>query len=219
VNPLERPPRNKSAGYAAYQLARAAVSSIPVAGGPLSVLFETLFTTTLRRRSDAWLERLAHIIDKLSQDIEGITAERLADHEKFMSCALEASLVALHTHQKEKLDALASAVYNSALPNSPDDDLALIFIRMVNDFTPWHIRVLRCLHDCLHNSSENILELLSSEFPDLRKHREFLTLILNDLRTSALIHGRKHTFFSGSDTTDLGKEFLEFVTEQQRPLK
>lgn len=40
---MEKPPKNKSSGDALREVGRAIVAAVPVAGGPLQVLFENVF--------------------------------------------------------------------------------------------------------------------------------------------------------------------------------
>lgn len=209
---VDKPPNKKTPGDGAYQVSRAIISVLPGVGGPLSVLLDNVFSSPLQKRKEIWLKHLARVVDSLCNDIAGLTADKLSDHERFVSCALEATQLAQRIHQNEKLHTLAAATYNSALPSSPSDDISLIFIRLIGDFTPCHLRVLEFLNDVSERHSRNIHELLHSgiTFPQLHGQRDFLKLILNDLRTAALIEGGNYV--SGdSDTTELGKQFLAFI--------
>jgi hypothetical protein len=184
-------------------------------GGPLAVLLDNVFSSPLQKRKEIWIDRLASVVDGLCRDVGGLTADKLSKHDRFISCALEATQVALRNHQNAKLSALAAATYNSALSSSPSDDIALTFIRLVGDFTPWHLRILEFLDDVSARSSRNSLELLGSAFPELHAQHEFLTLILNDLRSSALIRGGQYVS-GNSDTTELGRQFLAFIADADK---
>ena len=207
---MDKPPNSKSPGDAAHQVSRAIISALPGVGGPLSVLLDNVFSSPLQKRKEIWLKHLTRVVDSLCHDVAGLTADKLSEHDRFISCALEATQVAQRSHQNEKLCALAAATYNSGLPSSPSDDIALIFIRLVGDFTPWHLRVLEFLNDISERYSRNIHELLHTTFPKLHGQREFLKLILNDLRAVALIKGGEYVN-GDSDTTELGKQFLAFI--------
>jgi len=62
--------------------------------------------------------------------------------ESFWSTLLYAVDVARRTHQQEKREALKNAVLNAAKPTAPEDDVQHIFVTMVDDLTPLHLRLL-----------------------------------------------------------------------------
>ena len=96
----------KTSGDTAHTLAKAVLSAVPAIGGPLSVLFESVFTEPIEKRKQEWLARLALSIDLLTKKINDLTTERLSKDQVFISVAFHASQVALRCHQAEKLEAL-----------------------------------------------------------------------------------------------------------------
>ena len=73
---------------------------IPVAGGPIQVLFENIFAAPLERRKQEWLEQMAEAIEDLQQRVADITPESLADNEVFITVALGALPMAIRNHHK-----------------------------------------------------------------------------------------------------------------------
>lgn len=144
---INNPPDSMSAADVTREVVRAAVSMIPVAGGPIQVLLENIFAAPLERRKQEWLEQMAEAIEDLQQRVADITPESLADNEVFITVALSAFPMAIRNHHKEKLDALRNAVLNSALPNTIDENEQLIFLRLVDHLTPWHLNFLFLLRN------------------------------------------------------------------------
>jgi len=142
---MEKPPNKKSAGDIAREVGKAIISAVPTAGGPLQVAFENIFASPIEKRKQAWLEELAAVVTEVQERVKDLTPEKLAANEAFVTVAMQASQVALRNHQKSKLDALRNAVLNSALPNPPQEDEQMIFLRLIDQLTPWHLRVLALL--------------------------------------------------------------------------
>src|SRR5436853_685215 len=94
----------------AHLAVKAAISALPIAGGPAAELFAAIITPPLARRRDEWLQGLADGLASLEDNVQGFRVETLADREEFISAALQASHSAIRTHHKEKLEALRNAV-------------------------------------------------------------------------------------------------------------
>ena len=227
---MDRPPKDKSAGDIAHYIAKAVVSAIPTAGGPLQVLLETIFSAPLEKRKLAWLEELADVVTELQQKVAGLTPEKLAANEAFITVALQASQIAIRNHHKDKLDALRNAVLNSALPNPPEEDEQLIFLRLIDQLIPWHLRFLALLdspegwmtrHDIQNPgwSMGGVSTVIEHCFPDLKGKRDIYDQIVLDLQADGLIQQGQfvHVTMSGqgmmaSRTTNRGKRFLKFIS-------
>ncbi|TOO00399.1 hypothetical protein CGH46_22250, partial [Vibrio parahaemolyticus] len=77
--------------------------------------------------------------------VENLTPEKLSEHDAFISAYLQASNIAVRTHQEEKIKALNNAVKNTVLNNEIDETLKLMFIRFIDEMTPLHFRILHFL--------------------------------------------------------------------------
>lgn len=227
---MDKPPTKKSAGDIAREVGRALISVIPAAGGPLQVAFENVFSAPIERRKAAWLEQLAGIVEEIQQRVADLTPEKLASNETFVTIAMQASQIAIRNHQQEKLDALRNAVLNSALPNSPQEDEQMIFLRLIDQLTPWHLRVLVLLNDpqrwMEHNGVQNPgwsmggpSTVLEHCLPDLRGQRETYDQIVRDLQAEGLLDQGQfmHVTMTGgsmvtSRTTERAKRFILFIS-------
>ena len=227
---MEKPPKSKSAGDIAREVGRAIVSAIPAAGGPIQVVFENVFSAPIEKRKQAWLEKLADVVTELQQRVEGLTAENLAANEIFITVAMQASQVAIRNHQNEKLEALRNAVLNSGLPHPPEEDEQLIFVRLIDQLTPWHLRLLAVLNHPVQWMEQNgvtypgwgtggVSHVIEHCLPDLRGKRETYEQLVRDLQAEGLLGQGQylHVTMTGhgmveSRTTDRGKRFIKFIT-------
>ncbi len=224
----------KSAADVAYTVVKAAVSAVPVAGGPAAELLGLIFGPPLEKRREEWLERLAQAVEELQKKVADLTPEKLSQNEVFITTALRASEIAVRTHQEEKLSALQNAVVNSALPGAPSDALQQIFLNYVDQFTPWHILILsffngpeRWLQERLiavpNRSFSSRGNLLEHVIPDLRGNRAFYDQVVRDLHASGLMGTSElHTMLTATGpwqtiTTPMGSAFLSFISSIPDP--
>lgn len=230
---MKKPPEQKSVTDAAYELGRAVASVVPVVGGPLQVLFESIFTAPLERRKAEWLRHVTEVIEEIERRVEGLEAADLGRNEAFITTTMQASQIALRNHQWEKLDALRNAVLNAGLPNAPSDDEQAMFVRLIDQLTPWHLRLLVFLDNpatwMTANGSDDpgwsagaVATVIEHCFPDLRGKRDLYDQLVQDLQVAGLVaqgsymHGMMTSQgMMASRTTSIGKRFLAFITDRK----
>lgn len=223
-------PTKKSAGDVAREVGRAILSAVPAAGGPLQVAFENIFASPIERRKEAWLEQLAAVVAEVQERVAELTPEKLAQNETFVTVAMQASQIAIRNHQQTKLEALRNAVLNSALPSPPHEDEQMIFLRLIDQLTPWHLRVLALLDDPVGWMQRNGVvnpgwgvggpaTMLEHCVPEMRGQRETYDQIVRDLQTEGLMSQGQflHVTMTGggmvaSRTTERGRRFIRFIT-------
>lgn len=227
---MDNLPTKKSAGDVAREVGRAVVSLIPAAGGPLQVVFENFFSSPIERRKEAWLQQLAEVVKEVEGRVAELTPEKLVQNEAFVTVTMQASQIALRNHQQAKLEALRNAVLNAALPNPPEEDEQMIFLRLIDQLTPWHLKVLSVLDEPVQwmarHSVANLgwgtggpSAVLEHCLPELRGQRETYDQIARDLQAEGLLGQGQFLHVTmtgggmvGSRTTDRGKRFIRFIT-------
>lgn len=227
---MDKLPTKKSAGDLAHELGRAIVSVVPAAGGPLQVAFENIFASPIEKRKEAWLQQLAEVLTEVQERVKDLTPEKLAANEVFVTVAMQASQVAIRNHQQAKLEALRNAVKNSALPDPPHEDEQMIFLRLVDQLTPWHLRVLSLLDNPRDWMQRNVVAypgwgtggvstVVEHCLPDLGGQRDTYDQIVRDLQVEGLlVQGQfLHLTMTGngmveSRTTDRGRRFIKFIS-------
>ncbi len=130
----------------------------------------------------------------------------------------------------EKLAALREAVADPAKSVPVADSLREMFLGWADRFTVWHLRVLAFLDDpkawfAARNRPfpammmGSLSGVLTDAYPELRDRRDFYDLIAKDLWLTGLLNtDGLHAMMSAggaaaSRTTDIGKQFLRFVTD------
>ncbi len=219
-----------SAGDYAHTGVRAGLSTAPFLGGPLAEFFSMIITPPLEKRRTEWLIDIFTRLKQLEEKVEGFKIENLAENEIFISTLLYATQVAMRTHLREKLDALRNAVINSAVKLPIDENLQLIFLNLVDRYTPWHLIILHFLDDPRKYGARNNISypswsmggtsaVLEFAMPELKGKRDFYDQIVRELFSNGLLNSDTflHTTMTdqgmfASRTTEMGKQFLGFIS-------
>lgn len=220
-----------TAGDYVHAAAKAVLSLVPMAGGPVAEIFGAILAPPLVRRRDEWFKMLAEALASLKEKVDGFSPESLSSNEAFVSALLQASPAAIKTHQEEKLEALRNALVNIAANRAPDEDIQAVFIGYIDALTPTHIRILKCFENPVRfvtsrggrvnfelGPVSSILELAFPEFGSDRGYEQFV----RDLHTRGLISIDErtiHTVMSATGlserrTSKLGDRFLSFIAPQ-----
>jgi hypothetical protein len=226
---MENPPSKEKADIL-YAVGKGFLAMIPYAGSPLQSLMEVVIAPPLERRREKWLSSLAEVVSSIEEKTGGLSPEELSKNEMFITAAVQATQVALRTHQEEKLQALKAAVLNSALPGAPQEDQQLMFLHFIDELTPWHLRVLALFNAPKVWVKDNYIQipswmggapstLLEYCFPEIRKPAEFYNQIFRDLQVRGLLAQGQYLNATmtvegmfQSRTTELGRSFLSFIS-------
>lgn len=216
-------------GDVAHTIAKAGLSLIPVVGGAASEILSAIIVPPLSKRRDKWLVSIAEGLKRLENEVKGFKIEELSKNDAFITTVAHATQSAIRNHQTEKLEALRNAVLNAALPNSIEEDTQLMFLHFVDEFTPWHLRLLKYFDNPLAYGQEHGITylnwhmggastVLEHTFPELSGRREFYDQLAKDLFSRGLVQSSElHTTVSeqgmfASYTTAIGKQFISFIT-------
>lgn len=216
-------------GDVLHSVVKSTISLIPGAGNYLSEAFTLLVSQPAEKRK----ENILFMIDERLQQLEesSIDIESLATNDLFLSSVLQATQIAMRTHQKDKLIALLNAITSVATDQSLDDSQAQMFLAFIDSFNEWHLRLL-LFFDNPENSlllkgqspqfqMGSVSQALYRCYPEIENRDEFTKQIMNELYQRGLLNsdaGVLNTMMTGSGivasrTTRTGKEFLRFVRE------
>jgi hypothetical protein len=152
------------------------LSMIPFVGGVASELLGLLSSPVAERRDD-WFADLERRLRDLEGRVDGFRFADLRQNEQFVSATLQATQVALRTQHPEKLEALQNAILNVAVATAPqDDDQQIIFLHLIDRFTPTHIQVLRYFQS---RDQSNLARF--------RERRDLTDQVVRDLHDSGLL--------------------------------
>ncbi len=217
--PLKSP--ETSGGDAAHTVARAALSAVPVIGGPLVELFQHLVQPPVERRRARWMEEVGERLQALSD--EGIKLQDLQNNEEFISAVLHTTQIALRTHQEEKLAALKGALESIARGQAPEDAKQYMFFFLVDTMSPLQLRILalfRAPPPLTGISIGGLSLVLEQGIPELRGKRELYDQLWKELFARGLVNTESLSGTMSANgltsrrTTGLGEEFLRFIRAQ-----
>jgi len=214
-NPTQLPQR--TTGDYVHTAAKAALSAVPVVGGPAAELFALVLASPLEKRRDAWLQEIYESLKRLEQQVSGFKIEDLSKNEVFVSATIQATQIALRTHQEEKREALRNALLNVIRDKSLEEETQIFFFALIDLFTVTHLEVLRLFAD-------------PAKFPaqrrdELRDRRGVTDPVVLDLNSRGLLEDPRpfaarmrespEGFVSAGWTlSPLGRQFLSFISER-----
>jgi len=138
---------NLSTGDWFHLVAKGGFGAIPFVGGLAAEFFAAIIKSPLSKRTENWIITMYEELKSLEEKVEGFKIEKLSENEVFITMLLNASQIAVRTHREEKLKALRTAVLNSALPNSIEEDKQLIFLRILDNLTVLDLDILREIYN------------------------------------------------------------------------
>jgi hypothetical protein len=217
-----------STGDYVYAGVKAGLSTIPVYGGAITNTIFSIIPSPLEKRRTKWFVDFDQRLQLLEEMVEGFSSKDLAENENFISIFLYATNIAIRTHQQEKLEALRNAVTNSILHSDIDESLQLMYLNLIDRYTPWHLIILQFLENPRQYgesrgkkypnwSMGGTATVLEYTFPELKGRRTFYDLIVKELFAAGFLHSETFLHATLSDlfapeTTEMGKQFLQYIS-------
>lgn len=204
----------------AHVSAKARLSAIPIVGGTGAELFQHVVQPPLEKRRLKWMVAVGERLHELEK--EGLKLADLQENEQFVSAVMHASQIVLRTHQEAKLDALRNAVLNVAVGQAPEEALQHLFLTLVDSFTELHLQIL-AFFQAPPSSGGTYLgalaNVLEQGIPALHGCRAIYDQFGAGPYPRGLVNTEKlHVTMTGQGlaakrTTELGDEFLQFISE------
>jgi len=188
-----------------YKAGQAIVELFPTAGPLFSYFYQKHIVSPSSKRLNDFYQSLVDSLCEISAKVVCLDF----DSPSFTTTFMYAMQIASRNHQEEKLSALRNAVINSVIIPPLDDDIQKIFLNLIDDFTPSHIRVLSAIYKCglkktKHSAINNEWkevdnEYIEEKFPNISSEHEFYEQIFKDLINRNLIQNNyKKSAFSFS---------------------
>lgn len=216
-----------------HRVARSAISLIPALGGMLNEIFLSVLESPLDKRRTEWMYSVSIAINRLIES-RHVSIESLRSNDQFIDVLIQATLIAQKTSQRGKLIALRNAVSNSTQVETKPVRKSGHFLRLIDTFDEWHLRVLDFYDDAnrycdFQNEATRRASgvgLLTLAFPELCGEEEYAASLWFDLKhagllkppsigeTSVVPSMEKGKFAGyGKMTTFLAAEFLGFISD------
>ncbi|MBD8739072.1 hypothetical protein IFR41_06090 [Pseudomonas fluorescens] len=217
-------------GEKAHRVARIMIGAVPVLGGAGVEIFNSIIDTPMNERRIQWMNQVGNALNDLIEK-SVLTEQGLQHNETFITTVSQASMLAIRSHQQEKLEALRNAVLNVAIGHGPEEDLRQLFLNFIDVCTVTHIRLLSLMNGPEEWSQKHGVEFPSSwsmggiaqaiehAFPDLRGKERIYKVIWGDLYQRGLINtdGLGTTMsrqgILARRTTELGAKLIDFLSE------
>ena len=224
---VDKVPSKGAARELVETAADAGLGMVPLVGSALAAAFTYAVGYGFNKRQQEWFESLAEELNQMRASGLAPDFDELADDPVFLDAVVHATRAAQASHQAEKLEALRNGIANSFGDDAPDVDEQRRFFRLVDQFSPAHLRLLGFLTNprealiaaAIHTDSymmgskSTLLEML----PEFANRREWYDLLAKDLSDAGLAHANLHTGMTesgmfGDSTTSLGKRFVSFIS-------
>lgn len=214
----------------AHSLVKGGFGAIPIIGSLAAEIFGLVVTPPLDKRRAEWMNEVTEKLKEL-ENKKVIDFEELQSNEQFIDVVLQATSYALKTSEKEKIRAFRNAILNTATGDSPNKTVSQIFLNQLDRFTVWHIKILNFIDSPRqwfkrfdkippNYMSGSISSVLEEAYPELKNQDALVEIIWNDLltagfhKTSGLNSMMIGDGVLSDRTTDLGKEFIAFITKE-----
>lgn len=219
-------------GAAAIETGIVSANPLLVVTGATAV-FGSILAPTLAARREKWFSDLKRELDNLKAKIKDFDPERNLQNDDVVTAVLQATQIALRTHNDEKLKILRNAVLNTVLRINIDEDKKSMFLNLVDDLTPTDIAVLKiCYHPheiikklVISGTKLNVNEtidkhqvtILTDFGTYLKIESNFYAVILNNLEAKGLLVNTKSTHTSGlpvNETENIIKGLISQTNER-----
>lgn len=215
-----------------HSAAKGGLSCIPIVGGAVAALFETVLSAPIDKRKEQWLLKLAETVDELCSTVDGLSIQSLSENEEFISICIQASNIALRTHHEEKLRRLLNAIRSCVTNPNMDETKRMIFLRILDEMTELHIQTFVFLAETHRFVAElnsrqppnhpvhwgDARNVWSKFYPDIKSEDPILDVVVNDLHRYGFVFIDKFSHSSlDSVATKLGREFLKFIEIEADP--
>ena len=226
VSAMKKPPQKSAQRELSEVAAEGVLNMVPVVGGALALAVTYARGLARNQRAQEWLADLAAAVEDLQDRGAAPPLDELVKDEVFLDAVIHATRAAQATHQAEKLDALQHAVLHSFGPEAPDVDEQRRFFRLVDQFSPGHLRMLSFLADpggALERAGIAPEQYMAAgrsaaleRLPEFSGKRDWYDLLAGDLSAAGLAQPNLHAVMTGAgvyqdSTTQLGKRFLGFI--------
>lgn len=212
-----------------------AISALPWVGGPLANLINEVLNNSWQERRETFEKEFKSKFEKLDSQFE----EKIRESENFASIFASVSREALCDVEGDKVHLYANAMINTIKKESFSNTKIHIFLNILSTLTVAHIDLLKRLSTTVYRkdydhiqrkvtfrqptAKEKTIEEYFSDFDQ----KQIIQILLDNLYQNGLI--TSNSFLNGNNiamalggntqlekkTTDLGDEFLDFISEHE----
>lgn len=210
--------------------AKGGVSLLP-GGGLLAEYIGLAQSSIADKRMNEWKDKVEQILSIIPKSMS-----ELAESEEFYSCMQTATIGAMRAFQEEKRKYFANALYQSAVNDNLDTDKKLFFLRLLDEYTLCHIKLLHYFsidHFCSEDNvkkngmvtittmgeTEYPIKGIIEFFPEYKNDEPFIRNIIKQLVADGLINAIEFNIPVSKERsrckriTLFGEELLDFIKQ------
>jgi hypothetical protein len=199
------------------------VEQVPILGPAAVYILNQFLVPAQQLRLDEWLRGLSDDLEEEQRKNIDFRAEYAFGSESFITATLQATRIAVSTHQHEKRVLLHNALMNIATGRAPGEDMQHIYLRLIDELTPSHVKIL----DFLWRGNSRVAaanggtlpqyktfqQILDQFEPAFQKEHQLVQQVLSDLRSRGLATLQSMSAsFPQQVIADPGIQFLRFVS-------
>lgn len=227
VNKLEKI-KNLSTGIAGGAVVGAGIATANplLAIGGATVVFGSIMNPIINGWRNKWFDDLYTDFKKLEGKVDGFNWEEQLKKPEVAGVLIETTLSAIKTANEEKRELLRNAVLNIALGTNIEEDIRAIILRLIDEMSPTHVKILRYFENpqkCCDEKKVNYASitatgdgaLLLKAYPEFGDGKS--GIFFKDLQNGGLLPTGEWLNVMGGNflkpkITNLGKQFLQLVT-------
>lgn len=207
-------------------LPMAAVAGIPWVGSSIVKIVDDVFNEQAKERIEMFQNEMIEKYSKLDDSFE----DKIRNYSNFASLIGTARRDACLDIEKDKVKIYVSATINAVQNESFTDVKTHMLLNLLRDFTTLHIEILKILKiiddkmELKNQRYDYILEYLKNNYKEKNVKASDFKYILSDLeKKNCCFLTVSPIMYDDADKTDssdnivtlLGKEFLEFISNQE----
>jgi hypothetical protein len=187
----------------------AAMSGIPIVGGPLATLAEDYIPKQKEKRLIAFVEQLSEDVNSVKDQVR----TDVVNTDDFAFLFENTLKGVMDSWQQDKIDCYRAILLNTLTGMT---DLSAeekeVFLQLLDNLTTRHIRIMGVL---FQNHTGDLDEVVHQSYPEYDK--DSIYYIMDDLRNKGLVHERGAIYDSQlsnnfNQLSVMGKKFVEFIT-------
>ena len=196
----------------------AGVAKAVMHSNPITGLVQTIYDEYASRQWQQRREKWEEVFEEKLKDIQNdVDFQKIISIPNFAQILANATQGAMSDIEEDKVGLYVNTVINTIKNEDINNTKTHIFLNLLRDCTLLHIEILKDISKPsapYDNSTSNLLIDLRMKYKD----NEILEAILKNLSENHLIYTALKTIGPTAPTilTDLGKEFLQFISEQDK---
>ena len=192
-------------------IAVAAAGFVPGVGGVLSLFLDKYLPSTIERRRDDFLEKLASDMEKLPVSV----ISKISTDEEYHSLVIKIFRAVTQENQEIKIAAFRNILINAALASDTEPNETEFYIKLITDFTSDQMHVLHLFY--LRDYKEeiqfsNVNEYIDEKWSKIDISYRF-ALVTELIRYGLISESRRiqEKKGEGQQLSDFGVRFIQYI--------